>query len=290
MRRRGFTLLEVVVAMSILVMALMAIFDLNAGAVATHSYTKKLTVASLLARSKMTDLEQTLYDEGLPSMSDEEEGDFSEEGWPSFKWRSKVLVPKTDGVPPERLVGALFNLPMGEGDSGDPLAMIGALMGGGAGSSGGGPDPMAALMGPAMGLIQGQIQQIATQITDSVREVQLTVYWKDGRQTESIDLVTHVVAVGTGGDRNSGGGAAGSPQASGTSRLWMNPRTQQVVPNPRMAPNGKAYDPQSNEELVPYDGPPAQTPGSGPFVPDLRGGGLRPPVGIDGLRRDRRAQ
>lgn len=52
MRQAGFTLLEVVVAMAILGLSLMAIFDLNAGAVSMHTYAKKVTVASLLARSK----------------------------------------------------------------------------------------------------------------------------------------------------------------------------------------------------------------------------------------------
>ena len=44
---------------------LLAIFDLNAGAVASHAYAKRLTVATMLARSKMTDLEQELYDKGF---------------------------------------------------------------------------------------------------------------------------------------------------------------------------------------------------------------------------------
>ena len=65
MSRRGFTLLEVVVALAILGVSLMAIFDINAQAVAKHVYAKKLTVATLLARSKMIDLEQELYDQGL---------------------------------------------------------------------------------------------------------------------------------------------------------------------------------------------------------------------------------
>ena len=92
-RARGFTLLETVIALAILGLALMAIFDLNAGAVANHAYTKKLTVATLLARSKMTDLEQKLYDDGFSNDDDEESGDFSDEGWSTFKWRAKIIAP-----------------------------------------------------------------------------------------------------------------------------------------------------------------------------------------------------
>src|SRR5690242_12770589 len=107
---RGFTLLEVVIAMAILSLSLMAVFDLNAGAIAMHSYTKKLSVASLLARSKMTDLEQKLYDQGFQMDDDEDAGDFSEEGWSGYKWRARIIAPKTHGLSPQQLIGALFGM------------------------------------------------------------------------------------------------------------------------------------------------------------------------------------
>lgn len=202
--RRGFSLLEVVVAMAILALSLMAIFSLNSGAVRNHVYTKKLTVASLLARSKMIDIEQELYDEGLPNDDDEDSGDFSDEGWPGFKWRAKILAPRTQGLSPEQLMGALFNFPLG-GEEGGDLGGLAALFGGGADpKAGGGADPMGALaaLGPMAGMAQAQFGQMVEQIAQSVREVHLTVTWKEGKQTESIDLVTHVVSLGPGSDRN----------------------------------------------------------------------------------------
>lgn len=223
---RGFTLLETVVAMAILSLALMAIFDLNAGAVRMHAYTKKLTVATLLARSKMTDLEQKLYDDGMSADDEEDDGDFSEEGWPSFKWRAKIIAPKTDNLPPEQLLAAVFNIPMGGGDDSgngdgttDPLSAIAGMFGGGAGANGaqGAAGGMAGMLGPMAGLAQGQFTQLVDTLTKSVREVHLTVYWKDGKEIESIDVVTHVVSMGPGSDRNGGaanginGGNSGLP-------------------------------------------------------------------------------
>lgn len=212
---RGFTLLETVVALAILAMALMAIFDLNAGAVSNHTYTKKLTVATLLARSKMTDLEQQLHDEGFSSDDDELSGDFSDEGWSQFKWRARIIAPKTQGVSPEQMVSAIFNVPLtpGEGLEG----MFDAFGGGGnelppgAEQQGGG---IMAAMGP---LVQGQFTQMVDQITKSVREVHLTVSWRDGTQVESFDLVTHLVSLGPGSDRNGGasGGSAGGGGGGG---------------------------------------------------------------------------
>jgi general secretion pathway protein I len=198
---RGFTLLETVVALAILAMALMAIFDINSGAVGNHAYAKKLTVATLLARSKMTDLEQKLHDEGFSNDDDEESGDFSREGWESFKWRAKIIAPRTDGVSPEQLIGAIFNLPIGEGgDMGGLAAMFGG--GGGKDGNGGPQQGMNPMAGAMTGMAQPMFTQMVQQITQTVREIHLTVYWQDGTQVESLDLVTHIVSLGPGSDRN----------------------------------------------------------------------------------------
>jgi general secretion pathway protein I len=210
--RSGFTLLEVVIAIAILGTALMAIFDLNAGAISMHGYTKRVTVASLLARSKMTDIEQELIDDGFGLDDREMSGDFREEGWEGFKWRARVIAPRTSGVSPQQFMGALFNLPIGGEGGDDPLAALGSKLGGSQpGGPQPGPNPMTGGMGGmAAGLMTTQFNQMLEQIRQQVREVQLTVTWKDGTQTETFDLVTHVVSTGKGSDRN--------PPAPGTIR------------------------------------------------------------------------
>ncbi|MBZ4334177.1 prepilin-type N-terminal cleavage/methylation domain-containing protein [Corallococcus coralloides] len=252
--RGGFTLLETMVALAILSVALMAIFDLNSGAVANHVYTKRLTVAALLSRSKMTDLEQKLYDDGFEQDDDEQSGDFSDEGWPQFKWRARIIAPKTDGVTPDQLIGAIFNLPMGGGDSGDPMGGLASLFGGGGGDGKGGTPPggttTASPMGAsAMSMAQPMFTQMVDQLTKSVREVHLTVYWKEGTQVESVDVVTHVVSLGPGGDRN-GGFTPNAGSTAGAENQWVNPRTGQLVDNPIPGPNGQMLDPNTREPLV----------------------------------------
>jgi general secretion pathway protein I len=243
--RRGFTLLETVIALAILALALMAIFDLNSGAVANHVYSKHLTIASLLARSKMTDLEQKLYDDGFSSDDDEESGDFSQEGWPNFKWRAKIIAPKLNGLSPDQVIGAIFNLPIG-GEGGD-LAGLADMFGGSAGGkdSGGGPVPTGGGMaGMAAGMMQPMMTQMVDQLTQTVREVHLTVTWKQGKVVESMDVVTHVVSLGPGSDRNGGGTfnagtGAPTPGASGT---WVDVETGMVVQNVVPGPNGQMVD------------------------------------------------
>ncbi|HZI09266.1 MAG TPA: prepilin-type N-terminal cleavage/methylation domain-containing protein [Myxococcus sp.] len=254
-RNRGFTLLEVVVALSILALALMAIFDLNSGAVANHVYTKRLTVASLLARSKMTDVEQKLYDEGFSNDDDEDSGDFSEEGWPQFKWRARIIAPKTEGVTPDQLIGAIFNLPMGGGGD-DPMGGLASMFGGGGGgdskggaAAAGGASPMG---GMAMGMAQPMFTQMVQEITQTVREVHLTVFWQEGTQVESIDLVTHVVSLGPGSDRN-GGFQPNQGSTPGAENQWVDPDTGRLVAGPVPGPDGKMIDPATGKALMRRD-------------------------------------
>jgi general secretion pathway protein I len=255
-RARGFTLLETVIAMAILGLALMAIFDLNAGAVANHAYTKKLTVATLLARSKMTDLEQKLYDDGFSNDDDEESGDFSDEGWSTFKWRAKIIAPKTDGVSPDQLVGAIFNLPIGDSGSGDPLGGLASMFGGSApggkdGAASGATAQAGAGMGAMAGMIQPMFTQMIDQLTRSVREVHLTVYWQDGTQVESLDLVTHVVSLGPGSDRNGGGTFTqnNGTQPAEMNDQWVDPDTGFIIANP-VPSGGGMKDPATGKTLI----------------------------------------
>lgn len=237
--RRGFTLLEVVVAMAILGLALMAIFDLNSGAVASHAYAKRITIATMLARSKMTDIEQDLYDKGFDADDREIQGDFRPEGWEAYTWKAQILTPRTTELSPDKLLEMLFNLPTGPDGAAGLAALLGGGRDGGVGSAlsslsgssalaaqlqqaasaqGGptagalGPGATAAsglsALGPFAALAQTQMQQLLTQIQQSVREVHLTVSWKEGKKTESIDVVNDVFSMRQGSDRNGTPGAA----------------------------------------------------------------------------------
>ncbi len=290
----AFTLLETVIAMAILGVSLLGIFRISSMAVVSHVYAKKLTVATLLARGKMIDLEQELYDKGFNADDDEQSGDFSEEGWSSFKWRAKIIAPKTQGLSPEQLIGAIFNLPLGAGGkdskdgkgSADPMSALAGLFGGGglgglggllggaggsgmpdlnalAGSLGGGGSGLGNLAGMAgggmgQGLMQQQFQMMVDQLTKAVREVHLTVTWKEGKQTESFDLVTHVVSMGPGSDRNGQvnpnaqamNAVANQPGASGQ---WVRADNGQPVPNPTPGPGGTMVDPRDNSPVIPLE-------------------------------------
>ncbi|MFN7135519.1 MAG: prepilin-type N-terminal cleavage/methylation domain-containing protein, partial [Myxococcales bacterium] len=100
----GFTLLELIIAVAILGVALVAIHAINGGAVSMHAYSKRLTIATMLARSKMADIESKLQAEGLPADDETEEGDFDEEGFPRYKWKAEIIRPKTEDINTDSLL------------------------------------------------------------------------------------------------------------------------------------------------------------------------------------------
>src|SRR5438128_6511089 len=91
--RRGFTLLEVMISLAILAVALVALGDVNGGAVQMHYYARRATQATLLLRSKMLDLEEQLHKDGFHDFDDEKRGTFEEEGAPDYAWRAEILKP-----------------------------------------------------------------------------------------------------------------------------------------------------------------------------------------------------
>jgi general secretion pathway protein I len=266
--------LEVVVAMAILGVALLAIFDLNAGAVASHAYVKRITVATELARAKMTDIEQDLYDKGFEIDDVERSGDFAAEGWNGFSWKARILAPQTSGVTPDKLLEALFAIPPGEGGGlaslfgglggadGGLAGMASAALSGGISNSSlppgaTGPSGMQAL-GPFATLAQTQVTQLVDQIRRGVREVRLSVSWKEGTRTESLDVVTHVVSLQQGSDRN---GTPGAPIGTGTTGAVPGAPGAALpgVTTPQFGTGGFAPQPQ---------GPPVNTTRpAGTFVP-----------------------
>jgi general secretion pathway protein I len=228
-RARGFTLLEVMIALAIISVALVAISGINSGAIDAHTYSKRLTIATLLARSKMADLEQELQSDGLPSDDSEEEGAFDEEGYPQYRWQAQIIRPKTEKIDTSQLL-ALTGMGLTGADGANPLggdaaknlpgdlaskipggasALTSALGQGGPTTSG-----MGGLLG---GMMQTQMQGMLDMLGRTVREVRLTVFWKSGKLIDKFTVVTHVVSLGQGTDQvNSAATATGQTPATPT--------------------------------------------------------------------------
>lgn len=178
---RGFSLLEVMVALGILALALTAIIQINGTSIASHGWSKRVTVGTMLARSKMVDLESQFNEEGFTSEFDQKiEGDFSEEGWPEYRWRAEIKKPDLDAANASGMATQLIEGMLGSAEDN--------------GQSSGAPTPTtdagASQMAP---LIEAQMTQLTTTIEKSVREVRLQVIWPEGNDEETIDVATHFV-------------------------------------------------------------------------------------------------
>lgn len=192
-RRRGFTLLEVMIAMALLVVALAALMGHEAVAVQMSHFSNRVSQAALLAQGKLLDVENELKRDGMEAFDGCEEGDFRAEGYRDFKW--KVCA---------------FKLEFAEGSSEalteQLLSMLGGLgvpgLGGGGdeGGDSGGADPAndrLQKMAGQMGMALGAIPTFITQLEDKVRKVRLEVTWKDAVEERVLLIERFMTTLGT---------------------------------------------------------------------------------------------
>jgi general secretion pathway protein I len=203
--RRGFTLLEVMISLAILAVALVAISDLNGGAVAMHAYSRRATEATLLLRGKMLDVEDDLQKTGFSDFNDEKHGDFTDESAPDYSWSAEILKPDVQ-LDPSQLLNLLGAGQQG-GSKGSPggggpvaglagaASQLAAAMGGAQGALQGLQGGAAAnmLAGPLGGILTSQATTFIETLKKSVREIRLTVSWQEGKEKQEVSASQVVV-------------------------------------------------------------------------------------------------
>ena len=180
LRRLGFTLLEVLVAVAILGLSLSSIFSSEAGAIKVANRARRTSYATVLARCKLGEIEEKVMKEGLPAISAADTDECCEcaeiEGF-TCEWSiERIVLP--DQVEEE---GGVL-----EDDEGsDPLAGVTAesLMEGGGGM--GGLSEMAMSMAYPV---------LKTTIEEQVRRVTVSVHWQEGSRDHSFEVVQFLVA------------------------------------------------------------------------------------------------
>ncbi len=183
-RLRAFTLLEVMVAVGILGLALTALYSSEVGAVKAAVRARNLTVATMLARCKVAEIEEQVMREGLPAIEDHgRDGcceDLEQDGF-QCEWRiERVELPDE---PPTEVAGEEDE----EGSSADAFG----------GGDEGAPSVDQLLAGGTDGLTQMAFvfayPTLKPALEEQVRRATVVVSWKEGRRERSFDVVRYLV-------------------------------------------------------------------------------------------------
>lgn len=186
----GFTLLETMLALGILVTGLTVLINATAENVRTAERADMLGIATELSRGKMYDVEEKLIHDGFPEVNPpDEEDDFGEDGWKDFSYVikiEKVELPNLaslqaiEGATGEN--GEASGEPTEGGATGlaqSPLAGLIAMGGGDAQAAAG------------AGFIESQFELVRQVLEAAIRKVTLTVTWKAGGWDEKLVTVCY---------------------------------------------------------------------------------------------------
>jgi prepilin-type N-terminal cleavage/methylation domain-containing protein len=194
MRRRGFTIMEVMVAMLIFAISIVSIFGAQFAAVSSAEFARHTAMASELARCKMSEIELEFaknngFEEGDVTQSgpccEALEGDANADAY-SCSWEIKtiqlpdinqMLAGATDGG-----VGGMFGDALGLGGLGDVAADEGEGAAGGAAGAAG------------MDMISSFLPTVTGMLQQAIRRVTVTVEWEIGSgDKRDLALVQYVV-------------------------------------------------------------------------------------------------
>jgi general secretion pathway protein I len=207
---RGFTLLEVMIALALLGLGLTVLVKSAANSIFNTQQAHMMGVATDLARAKMYDLEEKLLKDGFSDTTTEEEDQaFADEGWPLIHYSYKIEVVELPSWDQLQAIatghasgsgaagsggsaGGLGGLGSGSGAGSDEGGFSNSTLGGmlqqfgGFGGTGGGssssskPGGKSGDVGDMNGgaFIQGQYTMFQQILKASLRKVTLTLKWQ----------------------------------------------------------------------------------------------------------------
>lgn len=171
---KGYTLLEVLVALAILATAMAVLMGSQANANQQAVFSNDLTTASMLARSKMIDIEFELTREGMSTLDQKLSGDFREEGHPEVEWEATIEPVEIPAETRDELLAKINSQLFGGQDQ------AGALQGNAAFSA-------------MLPMLIGQLPDMINRVGEKVRRVELVVEFPYGGATYPITVVQYVV-------------------------------------------------------------------------------------------------
>ena len=149
----GFTLLEIMIAVAIMVVAFTAILSVQQGSLRATERAKILNTVAMLAKAEMTATEVKMEGKEFSDLKDEEEGSFPEP-YIDYRWKREIKEVEFPGF-------STGNTDEDSGAGGEFANMLGQL--------------------------------VSNFLSKAVREVTVTIIWKRGAGDQSYSLTTYWV-------------------------------------------------------------------------------------------------
>ena len=192
MRRGGFTLLEVMIAVAILGLSLTAIFSSEVGAANVAHRARRQNVAATLARCKMGEIEEVISIEGLPVLEKKDTDNCCEhapvEGFECDWIVDRIILPEP---------GADEEGEDADGDS-EPASAQDTLSQAyeEVNEAGGTPEDVVAGTAGNLALLALQIgfPILKPFLEEQVRRATVTVRWKEGPNERGFDVTQYLVS------------------------------------------------------------------------------------------------
>jgi type II secretion system protein I len=159
----GFTLLEVIIALTIMVLAFASILAVESNSINATLRTKQMNTVAMLAKNQMVQLEYKVEGKTFEEVKKEESGTFPAP-YEDYRWKTEVKELKFP------------NLKFGGG--------------GGSGNAGGGGGGGA---GDQDQMVETITKNLTDYFTKAVREISVTIYWKRGSKDTSYSVSTYWV-------------------------------------------------------------------------------------------------
>lgn len=185
---RGFTLLEVLIALAIMVICFASVLSVESGAINASARAKTMNIVQMLAKNKMIETEYLMQGQIFDSVKKEDGGTFADP-YQDYRWTTTV---KEIDFP--NITGAISSATGGGGP--DATGGAGGAGGGGANpaATGGGANPAVPGADQPTTDIAQQVSRLVTQyLSQAVREVTITIYWKKGSGEQHYSISTYWV-------------------------------------------------------------------------------------------------
>jgi general secretion pathway protein I len=212
---RGFSLIEVMIAMTILAAALTWVVVGMSRNIQAENHAKLMSTASFLARYKMNDVEDDLYTKGFSDFEKDQVGTFEERGFERFSWKvviDKVEMPSQDQV--QTMMGKANDAKSAIAGT-DPSQQ----------QQQNNADPSQSPIGQGMAAMSSLYPVIKQVLEDGIRRMTVQVLWFEGHTQYDVSVVAYytdlskvdVAAASVASGSLGASGAAASATGAGTS-------------------------------------------------------------------------